>query len=176
MKFFIIVLTLIALSNSLFLNWVYPYGVQDTLEPSHQLYYQYSKRQSLLPKNAFPNISSPILEIPVEEGGKNGLLISSQKYLGLMTEGILHACEYGRCLLPLSISEHFRYHIFGSGYHDTFPEYHLLTQGVCTLLPIQYDNLNYLLNENCSGIEPFSKFKTFIETEVSAMKLQGFNL
>lgn len=176
MKFFIIVLSLIALSNSLFLNWVYPYGVQDIPEPSHQLYYQYSKRQSLLPKNAVPNISFPILEIPVVEGGKNGLLISSQGYLDLMTEGILHAYEYGRCLLPLSISEHFRYHIFGSEYHDTFPGHHLLKQGICTLLPIQYGNLNYLLNENCSGIEPFSKFKTFIETEVSAMKLQGFNL
>ena len=176
MKFFNIVLNLIALSNSPSLNWVYPYDVQDTLGPSHQLCSLYSKPQSLLPKNAFPNTSSPIQEIPVEVDGKNDLLTSLQEYLDLTKVDTQRAYEYDLCLLPLSIFEHFHYHIFGSGYLGTFPEYHLSKQDTYTLLPIQYGSLSYLLNENYSGIEPFSKFKKFIETKVSAMKLQGFNL
>lgn len=176
MKFFAIIFIITALSNSLSQNWGYPCDVQDTPEPSHQLYYLYSKLQSQQPKSAFPNISSPIQEIPVEEDGMNGLSISSQGYSGLMTVGIQRACEYGRCSQPLSIFEHSHYRIFESEYHGTFPEYHPLIQDNGILSPTQCDNLNYLLNVNCSCIEPFSKFKIFIETEVSAMKLQGFNL
>ena len=176
MKFFIINFTLIALSNSLFLNWAYLYDVQDIPEPSHQLYFLYSKHQSQQPKNVSPNTSYPIQEIPAGEHEKNGLSISSQEYLHLMTVGIQCVYEYGLCLQLLSKFEHFHYRISESGYLDTFPERRPLIQDNGTLLPKQGGNLNYLLNVNCCGIVPFSKFKTFIETKVSAMKLQGFNL
>ena len=176
MKFFIIVLFFIALSNFPSQNLAYPYDVQDIPEPFHQLYYQCSKHQSQLPRNDDPNIFSPIQEIPVGGVAKNGLLISLQGYLYSKMEGIQYACGYGLYLLRLSISEHFHYRIFESVNPYTFPERLLLKHDTCTLLPKQYGNLNYLLNENCFDIEPFSKFKTFIETKVSAMKLQGFNL
>jgi hypothetical protein len=44
------------------------------------------------------------------------------------------------------------------------------------LSPKLYDNLNYLSNVNSFGSLTFNKTKTFIETKVTAMKLQGFNL
>jgi len=175
MKFFKIVL-FIALSNSLSPNLVYPYDAQDILAPSHQLFDLCSKLQNQLPKNAFPNTFFPTQEILVEEGAKNDLLISLQEYLYSKMEGIPHACEYGLCLQHLLIFEHFHYHISESEYPDNALGDLLLKHDTCTLLPKQHGNLNYLLNENCSDIEPFSKFKTFIETKVSAMKLQGFNL
>ena len=159
MKFFIISFTLAALSNSLFLNWVYPYGVQGTPVPYRQLYFLYSKHQSQQTKNAFPNTFYSIQETLVGEAGKNVILISSQQYLQL-----------------LLIFEHFHYHIFESEYLGTFSGYRPLRQGNDTLLTKQCGNLNYLLNANWCDIEPFSKFKTFIETKVTAMKLQGFNL
>ena len=72
MKFFIIVLSLIALSNSLSLNWIYLYGVPSTLEPFHLLFGLYSKPQTQLPRNDVPNTFYPVLETLVGEGGKIG--------------------------------------------------------------------------------------------------------
>ena len=176
MEFLIIVLFFIALSNSLSLNWFYPYDVQGIPAPSRLLYSQYSIHQSLLPRNDAPNIFSLTQGTPVGEAVMTGLSISLQGYLYLMTEGIRYACGYGLCLLRLSISEHFHCHIFESVYPCTSPASLLLKHDTCSLLPKQYGNLNYSLNENCFDIEPFGKFKTFIETKVSAMKLQCFNL
>jgi len=42
--------------------------------------------------------------------------------------------------------------------------------------PKQCDSLNYLLNEKYFDIPSLNKFSTFMETKVTAMKLQGFNL
>ena len=176
MEFFIIVLILTALSNSLSLNWVYPYDVQDIPEPFHQLYYRCSKHQSQLPRNDGPNTFYQAQEIPVGEAAKNGLLISLQGYLYSKRGDIQHAYGDDLCLLRLSISEHFHYRIFVSVYPYIFLGRLLSIHGTCILLPKQYGNLNYLPSGNCFDIEPFSKFKTFIETKVSAMKLQGFNL
>jgi hypothetical protein len=44
------------------------------------------------------------------------------------------------------------------------------------LSPIRYDNLNWLWNVSSYGSSTFNKTKTFIETKVTAIKLQGFNL
>lgn len=174
MKFFRIVL-FIALSNSLSPSLAYPYGGLDILESSHQLFDLYSIPQSQLPRNAFPNTFCLAQGILVGEVEKIVLLASSLEHLCSVMAGIPHACEYDLCLQLLSIFEHFRYHIFESGYHDTFLGGLLSKHGICILLPKQYGNLNYLLNVNFFDIEPFSKFKTFIETKVAAMKLQGFN-
>jgi hypothetical protein len=44
------------------------------------------------------------------------------------------------------------------------------------LSPKLYGSLNYLLNVNSYDILTFIQSKKFIETNVNAMKLQGFNL
>jgi|AntRauTorckE5430_2_1112549.scaffolds.fasta_scaffold03638_3 hypothetical protein len=173
MKFF---LSIILISSYLFLNWAYLYGVQDILEPSHQLTGQYSTPHILLPKNAYPNIAYSTWEIPSVLGEKSGLSISLPKYLHSMKVGTQRACVHGPySQLPLEFV-HSQNCIFVSTNLDSDAVYRLVKQSNDILSPIRYDNSNYLLSGNSFGSLTFNKTKTFIETKVTAMKLQGFNL
>ena len=164
------------ISNCLFLNLACPYDVQDTPEPFHLLFCLYSKPHSLLPKNVAPNMSCPRLEILAEEVLRIALLTSLPLHLYSRMVDIQHAYECDPCSLPPSKSARSQHCISVSVNHDICAEYPLskLYTGISS--PILYDSLSCLLNENSSGILTFCKAKTFIETKVTAIKLQGFNL
>ncbi len=172
MKFFKVIL----ISSFLSLNWTFPCDVQDTPEPFHLLYSQCSIRHNQLPRNDVPNTSYPTLEIPVEEVEKNDLSISLLGHLYLGMAGIQYAYAHDLYSLLLLIYERFPNHISELVNPDTESANHLSKRDNDTSLPTLYDNLNYLLNVNSFGILPFNKARIFIETKVTAMKLQGFNL
>ena len=173
MKFFKVTTLL---SSFLFVSLAYPCDVQDTPEPFHLLCCQYSTHHNQQPKSVVPNTSSPTQEIPAGATLRFALSISSQECLHSWRVDIQHAYECGPYSPPLLEYEHSHYHksvlegldidvanLLGELYNDTW-------------LPKRYDNINYLRNGNSFDILPFCKFKTFIETKVTAMKLQGFNL
>ncbi len=87
MKFFLYI-TLI--SNCLSLNWAYPCGDQDILEPFHLLFYQYSKPHNQQPKSVDPNIACSTWETPVEEVEMNDLSVSLLKHLHSMKADTQH--------------------------------------------------------------------------------------
>ena len=173
MKFFF---SITLKSSCPFLNWAYLYDAQDTLEPFRLLTFQYSMRHNLQPKNDVPNIACSTLEIPSVEVEKNVLLISLPKYLHSMKVGTQHAYEYGLCLQHLLEFEHFQNYISVSTNLGNDVEYRLAKQNNDISSPILNGNSNYLLNANSCGSLTYNKTKTFIETKVTAIKLQGFNL
>ena len=163
-------------SNCPSLYWAYPYGVQDTPEPFHLLSYLCSKHHNLQPISDDPNIVCSTQKIPVVEAEMNDPLVSLPKYLYSMTEDTQHAYEYDLCLqLPL-IFEHSQSYISVSTNLDIGAEHRHEELCIDTLWPIQYDNSNCLSNGYSFGSLTFYKTKTFIETKVTAIKLQGFNL
>ena len=173
MKFF---LNIILISSCLYLNWAYPCGVQDILEPSHPLFCQYSRLHNQQPKSVAPNIACLTWGTPFEVDGMSDLSVSLLKYLYSMKVDIQHACEHDPYLQLLLEFEHFRNYISVSTNHGNDIEYHLEEHYNGTLLPIQDDNSNCLSNVNSSDSLTYNKTKNFIETKVTAMKLQGFNL
>ncbi len=173
MKFFKVT---ILLSSFLFVSLAYPCDVQDNPEPFYLLCYQYSTHHNQLPKSVAPNTSSPTQGIPAVTTLRSVLSISLQECLRPVMVDTQHAYECGPYSLPLLEYGHSHYHksvlasldidvanLHGEHYIDTW-------------LPKRYDNINYLRNGNFFDTLPFRKFKTFIETKVTAMKLQGFNL
>ena len=172
MKFFLTLL----LSSFLVGSLVDLYGARGIPEPFHPLHYQYSIPHNQLPKNDDPNISFPILEIPAVVVLRNDPLISLQEYLYSTMADIQYACEYDPYLLLLSKYGHSHYRISESKDLDIYVSNHLSEHGNDTSLPKLYDMLDCLLYENSFDTLPYNKSKTFIETKVSAMKLQGFNL
>ncbi len=171
MKFFIYT---ILLSNYLPLSWIYPYDVQDIPEPFYQLSCLYSKLHNQQPKSDDPNIVFSTLKTLVVISEKNDLLVSSLKHLHSKKVGIQHAYEYNPYLLHLLEYEHSQNYIFESANHDN--EYLLAKHNIGISFHKQCDNSNCLLNVNSFDNLTFNKTKTFIETKVTAMKLQGFNL
>lgn len=172
MKFFLTIL----ISSFLVGSLVDLYGARDIPEPFHLLHYQYSILHIQLPKNDAPSISYPILEIPAEEVLSNDPLTSLQEHLYSTMVDIQYACEYDPYLLLLSKYEHSHYRISVLKYLDIYASNLLATHGNDTSLPKLYDMLDCLLYENSFDTLPYNKSKTFIETKVAAMKLQGFNL
>lgn len=166
---------IIQVSSSPYQSLVDPYDAQGIPEPSHQLSCQYSTHHNRLPTNDNPNNAYPKQETPVEEDEMNDLLTSLQERLYSMTEDIQHAYEYGLYSQLLSEYEHFRNHISELISHDNDVEGLLLERHNDTWSPILYGNSDYLLNGNSYDNSTSSKTKTFIETKVAAMKLQGFN-
>ena len=142
------------ISSCLFLNWAYPYGLQDIPEPSHLLSYQYSKLHNPQPKSDAPSIACLTWKIPVAEFQMSDLSISLPKYLYSMKVDIQYAY----------IS------------HDNDVGYHPVKHYIDISSPKLYGNSNSLSNVNSFGNLTSNKIKTFIETKVTAMKLQGFNL
>lgn len=173
MKFF---LNITLISSYLFLNWAYPCDAQDILEPSHLLFYQYSMHHNQQPKNDDPNIVCSALEIPVAKDEMSDPSTSLPEYLHSTREDTQRAYEYGLCSQHLSKYLHFQNYISESANHDIGVGGHHEERGNDILSPIQYDNSDCLSNENFFGGLTFNKIKTFIETKVTAMKLQGFNL
>ncbi len=164
------------MSNSLFPNWGYPYGVRDIPEPFHQLSYLYSKLHNLQPKNDDPNIVYSILEIPVVTFERNVLLISLPKCLYLKTVDTQRAYVYDSYLQLLLECEHFQNHISVPTNHGIGVGHLPLKHHNGISLPKLNGNSNLLSNENFFGNLTYNKAKTFIETKVTAMELQGFNL
>lgn len=173
MKFFH---NIILISSCLFLNLVYPCGAQDILEPSHQLSCLCSMLHNQLPRNGVPNTVCSTWEIPFVEVGMNDLSASLPKHLYSMKADILSAYEYDPYLQLLLEYEHFLNYIFGLANHDSDVECRLEEHHSGILWPIQDGNSNCLSNGNSFGSLTYNKAKTFIETKVTAMKLQGFNL
>ena len=93
-----------------------------------------------------------------------------------MTEGTLHAYEYDLYSPLLSKYEHSLNYISELANHDNGVEHRPVKQHIDISSPKLYGNSNWLSNENSSGNLTFNKTKTFIETKVTAIKLQGFNL
>src|SRR5574344_296669 len=161
-------------SSSLFQHWDFPYGVQDILVPSHQILYLYSMLHNRLPRNGDPNIVFSIEEILFAGFAMSDLSISSPTHLYSLRVYTLHECEHDPYLLRPLVSEHFHYHI--SELLDLSYAFvdHPAKQDNGTSLPKQGE-LSYDLH--CGSffdIQPYCKSKTFIETKVDAMKLQGF--
>ena len=151
------------------LSWAYPYGVQDTLEPSRPLFSPYSKPHIQQPKNDDPNIAYPTTGTLAARAERYDPLVSLPKHLHLWTEGTQHACGCGRYLQRLSISVHSPNRISGSANLDTEPEGPLSKPGSDTWSPKLCDNSNCLLNESSFENPTFNKAKTFIETKVTAI-------
>jgi hypothetical protein len=172
MKFFFITL----ISSYLFLSWVCLDDVQGIPEPSHLLSVQYSKHHNQLPRNVAPNIVYLTQETLVEVALRYAPLASLQERLYLSKVDILNACEYDLYLQPPSGCEHSQNHKFELVNHDTFASNRPLKHDNGIWWTKQDDNLDYLLYGNSFGNYPYNKAKIFIETKVSAMKLQGFNL
>ena len=158
------------------LNWAFLYDAQDTLAPSHLLSSQYSMPHSLLPKNDAPNISCPIQETPSGEALRTDPLISSQEHLCSGTGDTRCAYGHGPCSLLLLESGHFQNHKSESTNLGTFAANRPAKLDIDISSPKQYDSSNCLLNECSFDIRSLNKAKTFIETKVTAMELQGFNL
>jgi len=106
----------------------------------------------------------------------SGLSTSLPIHLCSMTEDIQHACEHGLCSLRLSKYGHSPNYISGSTNHDIDVEGRLVKFGNDIWSPKLSGNSNCSLNANSFHNSPSNKIKTFIETKVTAMKLQGFNL
>ncbi len=173
MKFFN---NVIPISNYLSLSWAYPYGVQDTPEPSHLLSYQCSKHRNQQTKSATPNIACLTWEIHAIAFGMNDILTFLSKHLCSKTEDTQYAYGYDPYSQLLSKYEHSPNYISGLANPDSVVEYLPVKQHIDISLPKQYGNSNWLSNANSFGNLTCNKTKTFIETKVTAMKLQGFNL
>ena len=165
MKFFnIIPLSSFRLEYSAFLC-----DAPSTLGPFHQLYYHYSMLRTQLPRNASPNIFSPILGILSVALWMFSLLIASLSYLYSVMVDILYACAHDPYSPPPLVSSHSRYYISESANHDIVSEHPLLIHDNDTWSPILYERLANLQYVNPFEILPYRKFITFIETEVAAM-------
>ena len=164
------------ISSCLFLNWAYPYGVQDIPEPSHLLSYQYSKLHNPQPKSDAPSIACLTWKIPVAELEMSDLSISLPKYLYSMKVDLQYAYECGSYSQLLLEYEHFQSYISVLISHDNDVGYHPVKHYIDISSPKLYGNSNSLSNVNSFGNLTSNKIKTFIETKVTAMKLQGFNL
>lgn len=157
-------------------SWACPCGVQDIPEPSHRLSYQYSMPHSPPPKDGGPNIACPRQGTLVVKDGMSGLSAFLPIPLCSKREDIPHACGCGPCSRHLSVCEHSPNRKSEPKGPDIETVYPPSIHYSDILSPILYGNSNYLSNGNSCGNQTFHKTKTFIETKVTAMKLQGFNL
>ncbi len=173
MKFF---LNTTLISSCLFLNLAYPCDALDIPEPSHLLYFQYSKLHNPQPKSVDPNIAYSAWGIPVVKCEMSDLLISLLKHLYLMKADTQHAYVYDPYSQHLLEYGHFQNYKPELTNHDSDVGYHLVKHQIDIWSPIQHGSSNWLSNVNFFGNLTFNKTKTFIETKVTAMKLQGFNL
>ena len=172
MKFF----DIIPLSNFQFECSACPCDVPNTLVPSHRLCFRYSKLRIRSPRNGVPNIASLIPGILAVTLWMSFPLIALPSYLYSMMADIRYACARGPYLLLLLEFLHSHYYRFVPVNRDTEAEYPLLTHGNDTSLPRLCEHLANLQYENSFEYLPYSKFRTFIETKVAAIKLRGFNL
>ena len=165
---------IIPISNHLTAYWVSADGVKDTVGQPHLLYYQYSKHHNLQPKSDDPNIVCAKQEIRPEDSGNYDLLTSLPNRLYSMMEDIRYVGEYDLYLLRLLEYGHSQNYILASKYHDNAFEYRLAKHDNDILLPKQYEHLNDLLYVNLYDIQPYNKYRKFIETESSCTKSAGF--
>lgn len=148
--------------------------VQDTPEPFHRLYDLYSKHRTQSPKSVVPNISCVTQDTLVGDDGRCNPLAFSPTDSHSWKEDIQHAYEHGLYLQHLLRFEHFHCCKSESANHDNALEYRLVKQHNDTWLPKLCDNLDYLQYETYNDILTYCKDKSFIQTKVAAMKLQGF--
>ena len=156
-------------------NWVYPCGVQDTLEPSHWSSFRYSKHHNQLPKNAGPNTVYPTTGILVAKDGKYDPSSVSLNYLHSKMEGIQYEGERDLCSQHLSkfahslnckseLSNLYNAVEYRQLIHDNDTS---LSKPSERLSEIRYVNYAYTL----SWVQRYEKF---IETESSRTESAGF--
>ena len=167
---------IIQISSCLSQNLADPCGAPDIPEPSHRLFCQCSRLHSQPPIGDDPSNACPKRETLVGEDAMNGLSISLQIRLCSMKEGIPHAYGRGPYSPLLSGYERSPNRISVPKGLDSGTEGLPLELHNDTWSTILYGNSDYLSNGNYCGTRPSHKTKTFIETKVTAMKLQGFNL
>ena len=172
MKFFVIIL----LSSFHAWSLACPGDDPNIPEPFCQLCSPYSKHQSQLPKSDDPNISYPARETLAEEDERNDLSISLPEHLYSKRGHILYACEYDLCSQLLSKYGHSHYRIFEQGCPCNGFAGHPVKHDSGIWSPKLCGTTNGLSYENSCDSLPYNKSKTFIETKVTAIKLQGFNL
>ena len=167
---------IIQISSCLFQNLADPCGAPDIPESSHRLFFQYSRLHSQLPIGDDPNNVCPEQGTLVGEDAMNDLSVFSQVHLYSMREDIPRAYGCGPCSRHLSGHERSPNRISVPKGLDSGAAGHPLEHHSGISSPILYGNSDYLSNGNSYGTRPCHKTKTFIETKVTAMKLQGFNL
>ena len=162
-------------SSFLSLNWVYHDDAQDTLEPFHLKYYQYSMHHNLQPKNDAPNTVSSTEEIQSAKYERYAPSTSSSNYLCSLMRDTQHEGEHGLYLQRPLKSEHSHYHKSEQLMLGYVPEHLLLIHDIDTWSPKLDELLNDLHYDSPCDIQPWSKARNFIETKVAALKVQGFN-
>ena len=165
MKFFNFVL----ISSYPFGYWVYPDDVLGTPEPSHRLYFLYSKPQSLQPKSVGPNSACSGQETPVGEAVRFVLSTSLPIRLCSGMANTQYVCERDPYSQHLSESTHSQHCRFEQPNPGNEPEHLPLARGIDTSSPIQYGLLIDLRNANLYDCVPSSKSMKFIETKVTAI-------
>ena len=115
------------------------------------------------------------VEIQFAKFVKFFLSFSSQYHLHSASEHTLCAYEHDLCSQHPLIFVHSQNYKFELSNPCIVFEHLLAVHDNDTLLPKRYVHSIDLLNVNYVFV-PCCKFTTFIETKVSAMKLQGFNL
>ena len=163
------------ISSYPFQYWVYPGDVRDIPEPFRPLFDLYSMLYSRQPRNDDPNISVSDLETHFGEPVKFDLLTSSPDCSHSKTEDIQHVREHDPYLQHLLVFEHSHYCRFALSDLEFFVEYLPEEHGNDTSLPKQGEPTFYLHYSLSFDIQPYCKTMKFIETKVTAMKLQGFN-
>jgi hypothetical protein len=156
------------------LYWVVPDDAQDILEPFHQLYSLYSMPHIQQPRNGAPSISVSIVEIQFEDSVKSVLLVSSLTHSHSEKEDTQYAYVHDLCLLHPSRFERSHCYIFERSNPLCAAGYPLVKYEIDTSSPTQ-GGLSYNLHCGLSfDIQPYSKSKTFIETESSCSEIAGF--
>ncbi len=139
------------------------------LEPSHPLYYQYSKHHNLQTKNGVPSNVSPSSEILAAKDEKYDLSSFLPKHLCSGMMDIQYAYECDLCSQRLLIFAHPLNHKSGATMLDIAFEHLPEALDNDTSLPKLYDNTNYLLYVNFFYKVAHNKDKKFIETKVAAI-------
>jgi hypothetical protein len=174
MKFFNSYITILKSSYQLESS-VYPCGVQDIPEPSHQSNYLYSKLHNQLPKSADPNSVSSTMETLVVKDGNFGLSTASPNYSRSTMADTQYADErdlYSQHLSKFSHSLNCKSELSNlcnavgcrQSEHDTD-----------TSLSKPSERLNLLRYVNYAYTLPWvQRYEKFIETESSCTKSAGF--
>ena len=154
----------------------YPYNVPNTLVTFHLFYYLYSMHRIRLHRNVFPNIVSQIPKILVVALWVFYALIALLNYIYLVMAYIRYAFTHNPYSPIILVFSHSHYYRFETVNRDIVSENLLLKNDNAIWSQILYKHLTNLQFENSFENLLYCKIRTFIETEVKAIKLLRFNL
>jgi hypothetical protein len=156
-------------------NWDGLYDAPNILEPFHRLGYLYSMPHNQLPKNVDPNTFSSMMEILAVNDENYVLSISSPIHSYSKMVDIQREYGHGLYLRLLSKLSHSLNYKSGLSNPDNVFEYLPVIHDNDISSPKQCAHLSDLHYENYFDTLTWSKGTKFIETKVTAIKLQGFN-